>query len=109
RTDHSTKQMHRRAKYLNWGYHAHPCLLFKQAKERPLPPQTSPSTQVQEVCQNQPNTKHSQRRGRESKLWEGTGLTSERATCKKFLPNYWECAGLLYEKCSRPLNAADIS
>ena len=35
---------------------------------------------------------------RESKLWEGTGLTSEGATCKKFLPNYWECTGLLYKK-----------
>lgn len=33
----NTVQNHRRAKYLNWGYHAHPCLLFKQAK-KPHPP-----------------------------------------------------------------------
>lgn len=74
------------------------CFLNKQRKPPPPPPPSkpSPSTQVWELCQKQPNAKHSQRWGRESKLWEGTGLTSERATCKKFLPNYWECTGSLY-------------
>lgn len=73
------------------------CFLNKQRKPPPPPPsKPSPSTQVWELCQKQPNAKHSQRWGRESKLWEGTGLTSERATCKKFLPNYWECTGSLY-------------
>lgn len=73
------------------------CFLNKQRKTPPPPPsKPSPSTQVWELCQKQPNAKHSQRWGRESKLWEGTGLTSERATCKKFLPNYWECTGSLY-------------
>ena len=28
-----TVQNHRLSKHLNWGYHAHPCLLFKQAKK----------------------------------------------------------------------------
>lgn len=89
-----------RTNYLNRGFHAQTRLLFKQAKE-PSPPffplQTSPSTQVRELCQKQPNAKHSQQRSRESKLWEGTRLTSEGATCEKFLPNYWECTGSLYK------------
>lgn len=77
-----------------------PCsslLAFQTSGETPPFPLNLSSTQVQEVCQKQPNTKHSQHRERESKLWEGTGLTSERATCKKFLPNYWECTGFLYK------------
>lgn len=75
-----------------------PLAFFKQATGPclpPPPPQTSPSTQVREFCQKQPNAKHSQQRSRESKLWEGTRLTSEWTTCEKFLPNYWECTGSL--------------
>lgn len=34
----NTVQNHSRAKCSNWGYHAHPCWLFKQAKEPHPPP-----------------------------------------------------------------------
>lgn len=94
---HNNSALAQESQILELGLPCSSLLAIQTSRETPPFPLNLSSTQVQEVCQKQPNTKHSQHRGRESKLWEGTGLTSERATCKKFLPNYWECTGFLYK------------
>lgn len=94
---HNNSALAQESRILELGLPCSSLLAIQTSRETPPFPLNLSSTQVQEVCQKQPNTKHSQHRGRESKLWEGTGLTSERATCKKFLPNYWECTGFLYK------------
>ena len=80
----------------------HVRLAFLNKQRAPIPPShphpALPYTQSQEPSQEQPYAKHSPRPARESQPWEGTALTSEGATCKKYLPNYPECAGLLCKK-----------